>query len=603
MLNRHLSGDLWLGMFCGSKTSQHNIDFDCKEHTIGTGVEYNTKWVFPVVAPPLSHFQQLKRIYDAFDNQLWCISSKTLGLHVWRKHQPHDSGRVHNAVKTSLHKIGLGHVEVHPMSGRCQRLPFGKDYITIVPDTVLHLWQDQALYFEREEWETPSFDHIVRTIWGVADIVHRTAWSVPMTSIETGFKGVFEQRRQEVMAWVDRGYKDVAVNIPAELVANETHAASQQGDRGRLELRVPLSTAEAITAVAAEYSGNSSNRLDSERSDRIDVSLGVAGVPDKRNREWAFWCEHVAATGLHAHDSVGEVVRELAAWLLWIELFDRKDKMQQTVELLTMFLEHKHNGFITRGVDHPDVRKQVVRCIKTANKQDARSKQEFCIVRQKRQQGRYRRNIMIEGLLMHADMGSEALPQSLSSFDYKCRNKDYPLPPKMHAGMGSEALPQSLSSFDYKCRNKDCPLPHEMHAGMGSEALPQSLSSFDYKCINKDCPLPPEIESKITQIITSERMRKRAGEYPLLRLGRRFFNALWDRRGSGRIPRDMWHAMLGYENPKQELKYKKLFVQAGLLQPGWERTIRRGAASSLYKMTAECKRLFEEHHQRQAATA
>ena len=176
--------------------------------------------------------------------------------------------------------------------------------------------------------------------------------------------------------------------------------------------------------------------------------------------------------------------------------------MQQTVELLTMFLEHKHNGFITRGVDHPDVRNQVVRCIKTANKQDAQSKEEFCIVRQKRQRGRYRRNIMIEGLLMHA--------------------------------------------------------------GMGSEALPQSLSSFDYKCRNKDCPLPPEIESKIAQIITIERMRKSDGEYPLLRLGRRFFNALWDGRGSARIPRDMWHAMLGYEDPSEALPQTNFRVATGI---------------------------------------
>jgi hypothetical protein len=255
MLDRHLSEDLWLGMFCGSKTSQHNIDFDCKEHTIGMGIEYNTKWVFPVVAPPLSHFQQLKRIHDNFHNQLWCISSKTLGLHIWRKHKPHDSGRVHNAVKTSLNNIGLGHVEVHPMSGRCQRLPFGKDYITIVPDTVLRLWQDQVLYFEREEWETPSFDHIVRTLWSVAVGTHESAWKYPNDfNRRRGFEGVFEERRQEVMAWVDRGYKDVAVNIPAELVANVTHAASQQVDRGGLELRVPPSTAEAISA-AAEYSG------------------------------------------------------------------------------------------------------------------------------------------------------------------------------------------------------------------------------------------------------------------------------------------------------------------------------------------------------------
>jgi len=136
--------------------------------------------VFPVVAPPLSHFQQLKKIYDNFHNQLWCISSATLGLHIWRKHNPHDSAAVHHAVKTLLHKIRLGHVEVHPMNGRCQRLPFGKDYITITPNGTLELWQDQVLYFEREEWKTPSFDHIVRTIWGVANRMHETAWKLSL---------------------------------------------------------------------------------------------------------------------------------------------------------------------------------------------------------------------------------------------------------------------------------------------------------------------------------------------------------------------------------------------------------------------------------------
>jgi len=34
----------------------------------------------------LDHFKKIKLIYDAFPGRIWCISSATLGIHAWRKH-------------------------------------------------------------------------------------------------------------------------------------------------------------------------------------------------------------------------------------------------------------------------------------------------------------------------------------------------------------------------------------------------------------------------------------------------------------------------------------------------------------------------------------
>ena len=99
--------------------------------------------LLPVVHIPLERFIELKRIYDEFPGHIWCISSETLGLHVWEKYpRPVSVQDIHRATRPRLKKIGIT-CEIHPMFGRCFRRPFGQDYATITEGGLLTNWIDQ----------------------------------------------------------------------------------------------------------------------------------------------------------------------------------------------------------------------------------------------------------------------------------------------------------------------------------------------------------------------------------------------------------------------------------------------------------------------------
>ena len=156
--------EFWLGLNMPSKTTVSCIDPDAKQYLLGYYQIGDDGPLRPVVHLPLEHFQRLKRIYDHFPGRVWCISSATLGMHVWLKYpRPMDTEKVHMGTKAELERIGLGKMEVHPMPGRCLRRPFGKDYATITKEGLLTTWQSQSSFFEFVA-ETPPFDLIVRTL-------------------------------------------------------------------------------------------------------------------------------------------------------------------------------------------------------------------------------------------------------------------------------------------------------------------------------------------------------------------------------------------------------------------------------------------------------
>ena len=84
--------------------------------------------------------------------------------------------------------------------------------------------------------------------------------------------------------------------------------------------------------------------------------------------------------------------------------------------------------------------------------------------------------------------------------------------------------------------------------------------------INKE--LPPSIESEIEQIANDHRMRKRDGQYPLVRFARRLLNTLWQREGTARLSNEALVKMVGTSNPNQQVSYRRLLQQSGLVQEG-----------------------------------
>ena len=191
----------WLGLLASKWIKDNAIDIDAKEYKVA---DYKYKnCVRPVVSPPIAHYQMIKKVYDQFPGRVWCISSRTLGLHAWHWHKLQQLDDVHLEIKAGLEQIDCGHIEVHPMHGRCFRRPFGEDYITITPEGSLHLWQDQVNYYEHD-FRTPSFEQIVREMVRVSEREYREClYHDSSRDIE-----VVPSRNAEVLAWLERGCKD-----------------------------------------------------------------------------------------------------------------------------------------------------------------------------------------------------------------------------------------------------------------------------------------------------------------------------------------------------------------------------------------------------------
>ena len=136
----------WLAMWAPKKSTFKVLDIDNKQNLVG----YSQMWegpLMPVVHIPLERFIELKRIYDEFPGHIWCISSETLGLHVWEKYpRPVSVPDIHRSTRPRLKKIGVT-CEIHPMFGRCFRRPFGQDYATITEGGLLTNWIDQVELF------------------------------------------------------------------------------------------------------------------------------------------------------------------------------------------------------------------------------------------------------------------------------------------------------------------------------------------------------------------------------------------------------------------------------------------------------------------------
>lgn len=127
----------WVAMREPQKSSLKAIDFDNKENVLGY---YSTRDGQRIIHRPLptltvEHLQAVKRIYDAFPNHIWCVSSATLGLHIWQRYaRPLPLIEIDALNRPTLARIGLGNTEIHPMVGRAFRRPFGQDYFTLTPE-------------------------------------------------------------------------------------------------------------------------------------------------------------------------------------------------------------------------------------------------------------------------------------------------------------------------------------------------------------------------------------------------------------------------------------------------------------------------------------
>lgn len=390
----------WIGMHAPKASTLSAIDFDAKPTQLGYYTDLSTKLVYPVPLLTLEHFQMIKRIYDNFPGVVWCISSATLGLHVWHRYtRPIPLDHIHATMQSALYQIGLGGTEVHPMHGRCFRRPFGQDYYTITEEGLLGNWIKQLDHFQSAT-EAPSFKAIYRGLRGLMV----ASWK---KCIGPQPQRTFQGNR-------------------AKLIASNSSLAVYYTSDNKLDLGV-LGKHLGVLDEWAE--GGFSTDVVSGSSTQVPEQPTFSSKPSQLVKEpsadlcainlsevcrqgWFKTCQSWAINGLPCHDSIFLVVSQLARWLFFIELWDLEHdrRVKKINDILTAYVLRKHNGFVSRITSglHTEVIDHIPRIVETAiNNTDAAGRQHFANTRRKRREGKYGEVIYLEPVLLSQESNDD----------------------------------------------------------------------------------------------------------------------------------------------------------------------------------------------------
>lgn len=385
----------WLAQNVRKYTSFHAIDADNKNFIGWYGEGTPERPPMPVMSMPFDHFVDLKKLYDAFPDRIWCITSETLGLDIIQRHSRQLSDVVHDRTKRRLARIGLGKTEVHPMRGRPKRRPFGEHYRTVIADGVLTTWQHQLDYY-LNPGETPSFRHIGTTLldaledqwcsW-LNDQHHQRNRGLDVPAV------VESQRRvaRRVMQWLD----DDCPPVGRTILAVTDNVPGKPATNRRRQMQPTLPAASPSFDLSSLRGGN-----------------------------WAKALEEIARNGLPAEDSVGLVVFEMAKWLWWVELYDvpEEERHERVLGLVTRFVTETHNGLVSRWNQGQEesVLSQLSRCLRSAIALDVSNRSSslamFETLRHKRETGTYQRLILLEPIILgQQEHSSQTTSSSLLS--------------------------------------------------------------------------------------------------------------------------------------------------------------------------------------------
>ena len=390
----------WLGLHMPKKSTFHAIDADNKKRIGWYGEGTPSNPLMPVMEMPFEHFVFLKKIYDAFPDRIWCITSETLGLDIIQKHNLQWTESVHEKTKRRLERIGHGNTEVHPMAGRCKRRPFGEHYRTITKDGILATWQQQLDYYVQPS-NTPSFRQIAKTL---------------LSALEEQWRCWFSDRHQKYNKGID---------VP-EMVEKQQDVARQV--EKWLDDDCPQTNIASI-AIPQDYAENISIIKTVKSTGRRNNPYQNFNLSDLRGGNWAKKLEEISRNGLPADDCLGEIVFEMAKWLYWIELYDlsESERRDRSIDLLNHFVSEKNNGYVTRWNqgEYDEVLSQVSRCLDSAialNVHDRdRSLNTFASLRNKRSNGQYKRIIKLEPVILgNEEVSSNSYISSLSTLLSVC---------------------------------------------------------------------------------------------------------------------------------------------------------------------------------------
>lgn len=529
----------WIALRFGDKSSVKCIDSDNKPNVIGHYKE-NGYWR-PVVHLPLEHFRRLKRLYDAFPNHVWCVSSATLGLHVWEKlRYPQTAEEVERRNRSRLVSLGLGNIELYPspqLRDQVLRRPFGLDYYTITDGGLLTDWVDQLDHFESAN-PTPAFPSIVRSLLELAgagwSAVERGAKFRRCRETPFAFKRslnlrLLVQEAEQVEAWVRAGCPDDVPDATGGISSTEA-----------LSPPVAVSTSQSPRRprrTSADGSGGWSWRM--------VVDLARHGVPEEHKLyQFLLW---------------------LARPLVWRDYFHlpESERVRRAEEDLLHWVLNKHNGLVTRVHEGriADIRHEVRRQVRVAMTETDQSLQDF-YANVREQDRRHPERV-------------ERLPDLI-------RSKPA-LPCPGIAERPSTTPPSESDSDPQQPPGDDLPSPPPV-------CCRRYIKEPD------DSPLPAAVRQVLEQAVKMKRMRKKDGECPFVRFARRLLNALWEGDGAAEIHGDILRAWCGTKNRAQVVGYKMCMAEVGLISDQWEGHAERGRSSAVYQMIPETFDHFQQHY-------
>jgi len=200
----------WIALREPRKTALKAIDFDNKVNVLAywsRGYLEDHAPIRPLTTMTVDHFKEIKRLYREFPGHIWCVSSSTLGLHIWEKLPGlRDTQDIQIITKTRLQRIGLGGTEVHPMPGRAFRRPFGQDYYTITDNGILDHWTDQLSFFKNPH--TPTFGSIFSALRLLLGRNLADAETCPVAKLSWKDIQLARTNLERMDEWAERGFPD-----------------------------------------------------------------------------------------------------------------------------------------------------------------------------------------------------------------------------------------------------------------------------------------------------------------------------------------------------------------------------------------------------------
>ena len=499
------SPNYWIAMFPGKKSALKAIDFDNKQNLLGYYLDVAGK-PRPLPTLPLEHLHAVKRLYDAFPGRIWCVSSATLGLHLWqRMPSPQSIEAIQAADRPRLREIGLGGTEIHPMHGRCFRRPFGQDYFTITDDGLLEHWVKQLDWFEKAA-EPPSF----RAVYQALRSLLVREWDGYGSTGKMEKVGLLEGKPHLLKYY--RG-KDV---FNAEQLDDDLETLDAWADQGFPQV-LAVSVAVLTDLYPVNLPGIRHAAPDRPRQDTFRGKKPASGceidLSEVCEGQWVQNCEKWARDGLPCHDSVFQVVSQLARWFCFIEWWDVPEdvRLEKIVDLLTDFVLAKHNGFVSRldAGQERDVVKQVSRIVECAvTKVDESGKWDFMRVRYKRQSGQYQRIIFLEPIIRMSQGGKAAEDQDSQGQEERLigmEDSNVFSPPvgfNICCSDLREENPQNQTRIESQPHDKTHSLPLEVNNGLTDsgdidKASSRRMEAEQWKFQPDDTPLPDELKATI----------------------------------------------------------------------------------------------------------